>query len=246
MTARYVVECDCGGEIPVELYEAGTRKPCPACGATAAVPDSVSLQQAAGTRYPLLNAADRLARLAERSEPPFDGRCHGCGEPATVVYPVFVSVLHERHLADDGGIGVSPVGVRIQGPREEVEEVRRGLLFPFCLCGACRPRFAAARRRGRLWRAGRWALISGLAVGWAAGAALAPEAVLWLTGAVCSAVLLIVVGGAALGDGWQGTWTVHRWPPGVRPWIEAIPGVADALAGEEEYAVILGDERPIA
>ena len=245
MTARYVVECECGGEIPVELYEAGTRKPCPACGAAVRVPDSVSLQQAAGTRDPLLNAADRLARLAERSDPPFDGRCHGCGEPATVAFPVFVSVLHERHLADDGGVGLSPVGLKFRAPRE-IEEVRRGLLFPFCLCDACRPRFAAARRRGRLRRAGRWALISGLAVGWAAGVALAPEAVLRLTGAACSAVLLIVVGGATLGDGWKGTWTVRRWPPGVRPWIESIPGVADALVGEEEYRVTLGDERPIA
>ena len=245
MTARYVVECGCGGEIPVELYEAGTRKPCPTCGAAAVVPDSVSLQQAAGTRYPLLSAADRLARLAERSEPPFDGRCHRCGEPATVAFPVFLSVLHERHLADDGGVGVSPVGLEFRTPGE-IEEVRRGLLFPICLCDACRPRFAAARRRGRLRRAGRRVLILGLAVGWAAGVALAPEAVLWLTAAVCSTVLLIVVGGAALGDGWKGTWTVHRWPPGVRPWIESIPGVADALAGEEEYRVTLGDERPSA
>lgn len=48
------VDCQCGNQLRVELFHAGTDKTCPSCRATVKIPSSDELKELAGDKYPYL------------------------------------------------------------------------------------------------------------------------------------------------------------------------------------------------
>ena len=154
-SVQYFVECGCSRKVPVQLFQAGTNISCPGCRKTLAVPGTSRLQQQAGDNYPLLSPIDKIYRTLENREAPFDGICHACGaHPAEIAIQLQLKHLQERDLDNDGGVTVTPLGIRlvVAGGVEHW----RILKFPLLLCQHCHKEYEHSRKRFLYWKVAEW------------------------------------------------------------------------------------------
>jgi len=133
----YAVACPCGRQIPVELFQAGTSVTCNECQRTVDVPSMSDLKELSGDTHPFMSAIEKVRATLLACEPPFDGHCQQCqSNVATIEIPVALSIMVERHVQDDGGIRITPMGgiVAHVGASEEWWEE---LNFPILVCESC-------------------------------------------------------------------------------------------------------------
>ena len=237
MAERYFGTCECGQRVRVELFDAGTRKVCPSCRASVPVPNSAKLLESSGDPYPFLRPIEKVCRTLENGAPPFDGVCHSCSEcRADWSVPITFDALVERHMADDGGIRPTLTG-GIRLVAGAADEHWQRTTFPLLLCSRCYEDY----RRSRLWaEAKNAARLTGLAAllgvflyfavyNMELVAALA--GVFWLIGAFA----------------WATRFRRNKKIPAyLKPWLDGIRWVPDAIAAEDEFRLSADRPKPIA
>jgi len=232
MPEKYFVECDCGKRVRVELYEAGTDKACHSCHRTVPVPDTITLQELSGDKYPLLRPLEKIKRTLELGEAPFDGLCHHCEEAdAAIQIPIILSVVVERQMKNDGGIRPTLNG-GIKLVVAEAKVYSEETVFPLLLCKPCHTEFeavqAAASRKRKL---GLVALL-GLLVVFLVFAYFNAEVVALFSG------ILWLIGVIAWASRFRDTKKIDSF---IEPWLKDIRWVPEALALEDEYTLSIGD-----
>lgn len=229
----YRVECQCGHSIPVELWQAGTAVRCGRCNAEAAVPNTITLKEQSGDKYPFLNPLQKIVQTLANEEAPFDGACHGCSDKiATIQVPVTFKVLQERSLDHDGQIRPMLGGVSLAAAGGE--ETWQTVTFPLLLCNLCRDRFAAEQRSARIRQVIGQVVALALGVGCLWFAYHNAEVV------AAAAGVISLIGGIA----WM---VMHRLTQTVAPylehWLQNIRWIPDAIAGEEEFEITAGQPQ---
>lgn len=233
MSVKYSVSCHCSHRVPVELFQAGTSVMCPSCRSDVRVPDSVTLKASSGDKYPLLSHVEKIRRTLEERESPFDGICHGCGGVrADFEVPTTLQTLVERVIADDGGVRLTLTGVKlVAGAAEESWQLTS---FPLLLCTQCYAKFQAARSFHRFKVVANNLLLFGLLVAFLVMAYFNFELVAALAG------LLWFVGLIAWIIGRRGS---NKVDPYLRPWLEKIRWVPEALEDAAEFRITTGDAK---
>jgi hypothetical protein len=203
---------------------------CGNCKAAVSVPDTVTLKQQTGDKYPYLSPLQKILKTLELEEAPFDGTCHGCGETrAEFQVPIAFEILVERVLDHDGAIRPSLGGITLVASGGE--ETWQTVTFPLLLCSQCRDRFDASRRRARTRKALLLTLYAGIAAGFIWFTYQYTEIVAALAG------LLWLIAGIAWILRLRRTSTPDRW---LTPWLEGIRWVPEAIAAEDEYRLVIG------
>lgn len=238
MPEKYFVECDCGKRVRVELYEAGTERACHSCRRTVPVPDTITLQELSGDKYPLLRPLEKLKRTLELGEAPFDGLCHHCEEAdAAFQIPIILNVVVERYMENDGGIRptISPtlkVGIKLVAA--EAEEYSEETTFPLLLCAECHAVFESAQEAaGKKRMLGLFALL-GLLVAFLVFAYFNAEVVALLSG------ILWLIGAIAWASRFRDTKKIDSF---IKPWLNDIRWFPEVLALEDEYTLSIGDSE---
>ncbi len=223
------INCECGGTLLVELWDAGVSKTCQKCGASVRVPPLDVLKRLSGDKHPHLNSLQKLVRACELREEPFHGVCHGCNNSeANMEVPIELSIMTVRHIDDESPITVTPfsVGVTIPGSMEQWYTY----VFPLQLCHRCHDSFVSSFRRRTVVR---WALGGLFAL-----AALIGFLIAIPFGIFGIAFLLFVLARASQ----------RRKPRDMRfdKWLVKIPLVQDVLSQESEYRLSKGKARELA
>lgn len=231
MASNYFVDCECGEQIHVELFHAGTERSCPSCNRAVRVPSSNKLKELVGDNRPFMRAIEKVRTTVQSGEPPFDGRCHGCNNRnAAYSTPFRLNVMVERHVADDGGIRPTITGgVKLFAAASE--EFWQTTTFPLLLCQQCQSRFQFDRRFARIKAWGKLAFLLGLLAFFIyfayhnAEFIAAWSGIIWLIGAIAWA--------ARFRD-------TRKFDPFVNKWIQNIRWVPEALSGEDEFNLSIG------
>ncbi len=228
------VNCSCGSGVAVELWDCGLDKTCSSCGKPVRVPDLVTLKKLNGDRYPELNAIQKIERTVETREPPFDGTCHGCGvAKGESMRAVAMAVLQERFLEDDGGIQIGSMGLKLVAAGGQ--ELWNHVNFPLLLCDRCSDEFERDKSAARIWSIVKLLGILSIAVAFVALCYFSIELVaalsslFWLVGAVA---WVFKIRGRPVG----GTSELR--------WARRISFVEEAIKGQEEFRVRIGEVCP--
>lgn len=232
MAEKYFVECDCGKRVRVALHEAGTDKACHACHRSVRVPDTITLQQSSGDKYPLLRPIEKIRRTLELGEPPFDGLCHHCEEAdAAFQIPIVLDVMVERHVDHDGRIRPTLSGkIKLQAAASE--EFREETTFPLLLCAECHTKFKSDKSAASNKNARNLLLVIGLFIAFLIFAFFNAELVAALAG------LLSLIGAIAWASQFRDT---KKMDPFILSWLNDIRWVPETLALEDEYSLVVGD-----
>jgi len=232
MAEKYFVECDCGKRVRVALHEAGTDKACHACHRSVRVPDTITLQESSGDKYPFLRPIEKIRRTLELGEPPFDGLCHHCEEADAVFQiPIVLDVMVERHVDHDGRIRPTLSGnIKLQAAASE--EFREQTVFPLLLCAECHTKFQSDKSAASNKNARNLLLVIGLFIAFLVFAFFNAELVAALAG------ILSLIGAIAWASQFRDTKKVE---PFLKSWLEDIRWVSEALALEDEYSLVVGD-----
>ncbi len=231
----YHVTCQCGHDLPVELRLCGLTTTCPKCQCTVRVPDSITLQEQCGEKYPLLSPRDRFLKAIEQTEPPFDGTCHRCGSSTAVVkVPVSLQMMTERAVQREGAIQPSLGGFVLRS--SEATETWTGVVFPLLLCETCYDQFDHAMRRARE-RRNAHLLIYAIIFG----------AFLWLCYHYASVIASLVGVFSLIG---AIAWIMlqqrkSKVDPALMSWLERIRGFSETIAAEDEFKLNLGQPTPL-
>lgn len=224
---EYQVQCECGRQISVALYEAGTRRICPGCDGTVIVPDTVKLKQAAGDPYPLLSPRQKIRWTLDAKQPPFDGPCHSCRQrPADFETPCQLEILEQR-IGDDDQNGVFPAisgGLTLKAGA--AEEQWTLMTVPLWLCQPCQQKFRRDRKRARwfsFWQHVGLLAIFGAFVAWIVADARQVAALAGLFG---------VIGAIA----WAARLRLTRQEcPTTGRYLRRIRWMSEFLDSEDEY-----------
>ena len=236
MPEKYFVECDCGKRVRVELHQAGTEKACHSCHRTMRVPDTITLQESSGDKYPLLRPLEKIKRTLGLGETPFDGLCHHCEESdATFQIPMILNVVVERYMENDGGIRPSIHG-GIKLVVAEAEEYSEETAFPLLLCAKCHAEFVDAREAANRKRMQGLVVLLGLLVAFLIFAYFKAEVVALLSG------ILWLIGVIAWASRFRDT---KKIDPFIKTWLNDIRWVPEALALEDDYTLLIGDSETI-
>lgn len=231
---RYYVTCVCSRRVPVKLLHAGTSTVCPSCNSDIRIPDTVTLKENSGDKYPLLSNIDKIKRTVEEREPPFDGLCHNCEQVrADFEVPIVLQTLLERVMADDGGVRLKATGVYLVS--SAAEEYWRTTSFPLLLCKQCHTEFWLAASRHRIRAALYQLFLVALLVAFLFFASFNFELVAALAGVIW------FVGTIAWIKIVQGSNKIDKFLP---PWLDKIRWVPDAISDAAEYRVTIGDSKP--
>lgn len=236
-TAMYSVNCQCGKDIRVELFQAGTSVVCPACQKTIGVPGMTRLKELAGDADPHLSPMDKVLARLERRESPFDGPCQRCGDyPALIEIPVEFKSTVERDLEDEGGVGLFlHYAVLRMGKGTTYGTIVR---FPLLLCETCAKKFEAATKWSAIARP--FVIIGLFAVVFGAASLMTLVLMsvfsLKTSIGISSGVTLIVVGRIMYSRGSK------QGNHSLKVWLEKVPWVSEAIAAEDEY--LLTFEHP--
>lgn len=231
----YSVECPCGQSVPVEIWQSGSHVTCPGCRSSVKVPDSVTLQEQSGDKYPMLSPLQKVIETSRRGETPFDGRCHGCGTVGCEWFaPVSLKILTQRALDHDGQILPTLTGIKLVAAGGEEDWLNVG--FPLFLCSQCRPQFAGSRRKARFRQMVKYGFLSGFAIG-----------CLWLAYVYIDVVavfasLISFVGAIA----WMLRFRQRvNVDPNLMRWLNKIRWLPEVLQSEDEYRVSVGRAQRI-
>lgn len=236
MPEKYFVECDCGKRVRVELHQAGTEKACHSCHRTVHVPDTITLQESSGDKYPLLRPLEKIKRTLGLGEAPFDGLCHHCEESdATYQIPMILNIIVERYMENDGGIRPTING-GIKLVVAEAEEFSEETTFPLLLCGKCHAEFVDAREAANRKRMRGLFVLLGLLVAFLVFAYFNAEVVALLSG------ILWLIGVIAWASRFRDT---KKIDPFIKTWLNDIRWVPEALALEDDYTLSIGDSETI-
>lgn len=221
--------CQCGAAVPVEIWQAGTVRSCPQCGAGIDVPDSMTLKRLQGDEHPFWSDRQRLEHAVETGEEPFHGECHVCGvEQAQMEVPIEVSLMMQRDIEDERPpVVVTPLFVHFSVARST--EYWETIRFPLLLCHGCYSSFIRSMRWPNVTRALLFGLAGGLLL--AAMNFVSELAVLWVFLFVLLLVYFVIC--------------VRR--PQSRellPWVTSIPFVENILVQEEEFVIKKLPARP--
>lgn len=235
MAEKYFVECDCGKRIRVELFNAGTTKVCPSCNSEVSVPDSITLKELSGDKYPFLRPIEKIQQALRNAEPPFDGLCHVCSDvDADHQVPITFNVMVERHVEDDGGIRPTITG-KVELYAAASEELRQSTTFPLLLCTQCHAQFQSASSRAKVKN-----IVNALSLAALFGAFLYfayhhAEVVATLAG------IISLIGAIAWAAKFRQT---KKLDPFVLSWLSNIRWVPEAIEAEDEYTLSIGESRP--
>lgn len=236
MAPQYFVSCVCGSPMTVELFEAGTSRICQKCNATIAIPSSVKLQQSAGETSLFLSPIQKLRRAVSLREAPFDGPCHCCQKAqASVMVPVILKIMDERHVAHDDIIGAGVAG-GLKFVVAPAVEHWANTVIPLMLCDDCHQQFRRAAVQNGVWKNAMRLGMTGLGIAgvyfvWHNNEQLAwTAACAWLTGALIWA--------------FRSTNT-KKVDAFVVKWLQRIRWVPDILAAEDEFRIMVGSPTPI-
>ncbi|WP_144985231.1 hypothetical protein [Gimesia aquarii] len=226
MAEKYFVECDCGKRVRVELYEAGTEKACHSCHKSVMVPDTITLQESSGDKYPMMRPIEKIRRTLELGEPPFDGLCHHCEDAdATFAVPITLSVLIERHMDHDGGIRPTLNG-GVKLVAAAAEEFWQETAFPLLLCQKCHSEFQSAQAAASMKRKLGLVGLVGLLIAFLVFAYFNAELVALFAG------IFWLIGAFAWAARFRDTKKIE---PYIVAWLNDIRWVPETLALEDEY-----------
>jgi hypothetical protein len=231
MSEQYFIDCTCGKQLRVELFEAGTQKTCPACGTSVPVPSITKLKELSGDKYPLLGPIDKIRRTLSNDEPPFDGPCHVCGAArADYDVPIHFNVLVERHVEEGGGIRPTIDGglKLVAGASEETWETTT---FPLMLCAQCHARFESEYFRARIRSLIKTFGLVALLGAFLYFAYYNAELIAALVG------ILSLIGAIAWAAQFRQS---KKAPPFIANWLRHIRWATDAIAAEDEYKLTIG------
>lgn len=231
---QYFAPCACGEQVRVELYEAGTTRPCPACRAIVEIPNSITLRELAGDPYPTLRPIEKLKQALHEGADPFTGRCHGCGDhTAEFQYPILIQALTERVSADeDQGLKLGLTGLSLSaGPTQEQWHT---FAFPLLLCPTCRDEFQSQSNRRKIQKRASTIGLLVLLIGFLYLGYSNPEAIAALSG------LFVLIGAIAWALQFRYTANVDRF---LLDWIRKIRWMDEAIDAEFEYTIVCGTER---
>ena len=236
MSDKFFFKCDCGKKIRVELYEAGTDKECPTCHTKMLVPNSVTLQELSGDKYPLLSPIDKVLKTLEKSDPPFDGYCHVCEErEAEYEIPIQFKYMKERIAIKEGGVGVSITGSLTVGGGK-YEEHWETLRFPLLLCEQCHNNFLRTKSWGRSKQIIKKLLFIILLMG------VCFLAYLKFDFFAAYSTLFCVVAVGLLGSMLLGS---KKGDLFIIPWLNHIRWLSESIASQDEYKVVASASQRI-
>jgi hypothetical protein len=234
MPETYRVDCTCGAQLPVQLYEAGTRKQCPSCAAIISVPSTTKLKELSGDEYPFLSAIEKVRLTSETGAPPFNGVCHCCGKQAAFSTPCTLNVMVERHINDDGGIRPTITGgVKLVAAASE--ESWRASTFPLLLCSSCQQRFRSDRFWIRIRNISQFLFLNSLLVSFLYFVYYNAELVATLSG------IIWLVGAVAWAARFRDTKKIDS---NLAKWLGGIRWVPETLDGEDEFTLRVGSSSP--
>lgn len=232
----YHVECGCGQQIPVELYQAGTKVECPGCRQPVAIPSSTKLKTASGDKHPLLSPLEKVAIAASAKEFPFQGACHKCqANEAAFATPIEFKAMIERVILKEGGIRPISLSVFVLTTGES-EEQWVTVRFPLLLCGKCQSEFALDHKRSGRKGLFKNVIMFGLLALFLYLVYLRPEAVVAIAG------LLSLVGMVAWVANLRGT---KKGETFLSRWLGGIRWVPEMIQSEQEYSLTAGHSEPI-
>ncbi|MCG6155543.1 hypothetical protein [Rubinisphaera margarita] len=235
MPETYYVDCDCGSQLRVELYHAGTDRACPSCSKSVMIPDSITLREMSGDKYPYLRPIEKVRQTARAGEAPFNGLCHGCNSTqAQFATPCCLTVMEERVVASDGGIRPTLTGVALHTASSE--EHYTATSFPLLLCEQCQSRFQSDRFFARLKSKLKLAALLGLLGAFLYFVYYNAEVVAALAG------LIWLVGVIAWAAGFRDT---KKFPAYLNRWFENIRWLPEAIADEDEFSLTVGQSKAI-
>jgi len=218
----------------VELFQAGTTVACTRCNATQTVPNTSKLKELSGDKYPLLSPLNKVIKTTAKSEPPFDGTCHRCGnERATCQVPIQFDVMVERHVQNEGGIRPTLTGVELFTGASE--EQWQSVTFPLLLCTNCNSDFAKVKSRAAALRTTKNIFLLGLLGAFLYFAYFHLEEVAALVG------IISVIGALAWVAKFRDTKKGHHF---ALPWLKGIRWVPEAIAAEDEYNISVYSSIP--
>lgn len=233
MVNQYFVECPRGHRITVELYQSGLSVRCPVCNADTSVPDSVTLKERSGDKYPLLVPIDKIRRQIDAHEFPFDGTCVECGAAeSNVTIPILYRSMIERQLDDERvvGIGLSGFKFTASGGVEYWDEFE----IPLCLCETCFESFQSGQR---FQKRKRWFLSSFVwltLIGFLILAYFQLELIAALSGILWFVGLLAWIAGLQ---------SKKRVDPTLNVALEKINWLKEAVAESMELQMTVGEPR---
>lgn len=227
----YHFNCECGEDIEVELFNAGSNMECPSCHRSVSVPSSVVLKKLAGDSHSFLSPIERIAQAVSERSAPFDGTCHRChSQDASVEIPMDFTFLVERQVEDDGP-HASPAGIVFHSGDITSEDWRR-LHVPLFLCQQCYRSFDEERRRSET--RGSWMVLV-YSVGFAV--ALIVACFISFVLPVTLPLVLLVF--------WRIFKFRHRKKidPYLVRWVSEIPKFGKVIVSEDEYQLSVGVTR---
>ena len=236
MVERYFVQCACGEQLRVELFEAGTSKICGACRSPVSIPGSTKLKELSGDKYPFLRPIEKIQRTAALHEPPFDGRCHACMEAdADFQVPITLNAMVERAVRDEGGIRPTITGgvALVAGATDELWCSTK---FPLLLCAQCHAQYLTSSQRARVKRIVKGVALIVCFLAFLYVAISYMEVVAALSGLFC------LIGAIA--------WVCiqrngKKLDPYILYWLSHIRWVSEAIAAEDECDISVGGSQPI-
>lgn len=236
MAEKYFVECACGTQVRVALHDAGTQKECHSCHQRVNVPDTITLQQSSGDKYPMLRPLEKVMRTLIEEEPPFDGVCHHCGQ-ADAVYltPIRLNILVERFMKHDGRIRPTLSG-NIILEAAAAEETRQKAAFPLLHCADCYREFEKARSAASQKYTLQLLGVIGLLIAFLVFAFFNAAVVAALAG------ILSLIGAIAWAARFRDT---KKFDPFITPWLDDVRWVPEALAQEDEYELTIGTSEKL-
>ncbi|MDB5384580.1 MAG: hypothetical protein JWM11_226 [Planctomycetaceae bacterium] len=238
MSEKYLITCGCGAKTEVQLFDAGTKKVCASCRSSLNVPSSIKLKELSGDKHPLLSPLEKIQRALNDHETPFDGLCHACRcVKADYLIPITFDVMLERHVSDDGGIRPTLHG-GVKLVAGAADELWQGTTFPLQLCSKCHVNFQAARSSSRVLAGVKSLMFSLIFVAFLYLAVRNLEFIavfakfIWLIGAIAWALSFRL--------------KKRKFERYSLPWIRRIRWVPEALDGEDEYRLTVGNSQSIA
>jgi len=227
----YHIACQCGHDVPVEIWQCGSTVACPLCHADVRVPDSITLQEQAGDKHPLLSSREKFLRAVRFGEAPFDGRCHGCDAfAAEVSVPISLEIMAVREVQREGTIRPTLSG-GLSLKSSQATETWNSINFPLLLCQGCYDRFERDTSRLRQRRYAYRLVLLILFLGFLWFAYHRAELIASMVG------LFSLIGGIA--------WIAlqrrkSKLEPELMAWLGKIRWFSETIEPEEEFVLHIG------